>query len=135
MKNILNNTIYTLQFVHENDSKVLALPQALRDILPDKVRLTRSISRKHCLHLFTEYEWEVFQSKLKALPQDNIQVRKLMEFYIGIEYEADIRDGFLHIPQNLLDYIAVDDSVRAVYVSRIPEETEHHYSNYLLWTN
>lgn len=139
MEKSMNKTIYILQASEEpiEDGKKFLIPESLRELLPNKLRLVRSALRLHgknCLYVFTESEWEIFYNKLGELPKDNYQARKLMDFYLGSEYETDITDGELFVPQSLLIYMDCE-TASALYVSYAPKDMEHRNSDYLLWGN
>ena len=93
---------------HSIDAKGrLIIPAKFRELLGDSFVVTRGFDG--CLFVFTMEGWESFEDKLKALPMDKPETRKIARFFISGAVDADVdKQGRILIPANLIIHAGLE---------------------------
>ena len=91
-------------YSHQVDAKGrIIIPVKFREGLGASFVVTKGFDG--CLYAFAPEEWDAFDAKLRALPLDNENARKLTRFFIGGASEAEPdKQGRILLPQPLLAY-------------------------------
>lgn len=105
------------EYQHAIDSKNrMIIPSKFRDTLGDKFVLTKGLDG--CLYAYTMEEWGVLEEKLKKLPLTSKDARAFVRFFFSGANEIDIdKQGRALIPQNLLEYAAIEKDIVSIGVS------------------
>ncbi|MGI6113890.1 MAG: division/cell wall cluster transcriptional repressor MraZ [Mahellales bacterium] len=109
------------EFQHTIDAKGrLIMPARFRDDLGDTFVLTKGLD--NCLFVYPKTEWQVLQTKLKALPLTNKDARAFVRFFFSgaTECETD-KQGRILIPSNLRDHARLEKDVIVIGVSNRAE--------------
>lgn len=102
-KEILSTT-FRGNYSHNIDAKGrICIPVRFREALTESFVVTKGFDG--CLYAFAPEEWDIFDEKLRQLPLDNADARKLSRFFLGgaVDAEPD-KQGRILLPQNLLDH-------------------------------
>lgn len=103
--------MFTGEYKHVIDTKNrLSIPAKFRDKLSGLIYITKGFD--HCLFVFTEAEWHLFQKKIKSLPLSSAKSRAFTRiFFAGaVECELD-KQGRVILPQNLRDHAKLQKDV------------------------
>ena len=105
------------QHYHSIDKKGrVFVPAKYRDELGEEFMLSRSPDGKRCLCIYPMSEWQVIDSKLKALPA--VKAGKLIRFmYSGAELSSCDNQGRILIPQNLREYAGLQGETAIIGMS------------------
>ena len=109
------------EFQHTIDAKGrLIMPARFRDELGDTFVLTKGLD--NCLFIYPKTEWQVVQTKLKALPLTNKDARAFVRFFFSgaSECEAD-KQGRVLIPSNLREHAGLERDVVVIGVANRAE--------------
>ena len=109
------------EFQHTIDAKGrLIMPARFRDELGDTFVLTKGLD--NCLFIYPKTEWQVVQTKLKALPLTNKDARAFVRFFFSgaTECETD-KQGRVLIPSNLREHARLEKDVVIIGVANRAE--------------
>lgn len=106
------------EYNHKIDSRGrLNIPSKLRENLDERFFLTKGLD--HCLFLFPEEEWRVFENKLKKLPLTNKNARTFVRLFFAGASECTVdKQGRINIPNNLLDHSKIEKDVVIIGVGQ-----------------
>lgn len=92
------------EFQHSLDDKSrVIVPVKYRDKLGDVLILTKGLD--HCLFLYTQDEWTIFEQKLKKLPLTNNNARQFVRFFFAGATECSMdKQGRIVLPGHLRTY-------------------------------
>ena len=95
-------------YSHQVDQKGrIIIPVKFREGLGASFVVTKGFNG--CLYAFAPDAWEAFDEKLRALPLDNADARKLTRFFIGGAFEAEPdKQGRILLPQALKSHAAIE---------------------------
>jgi len=98
----------TGQYAHNVDAKGrLFIPARLREELGETFHVT--MGQDHCLSVFSDESWDVFMSKLKELPYNEVKkLRGLFAYSCDCEPDAQ---GRILLPAKLREYAQLDKEV------------------------
>ncbi|ANS75119.1 division/cell wall cluster transcriptional repressor MraZ [Paenibacillus yonginensis] len=105
------------EFQHSIDDKGrITIPAKFRDSLGTTFVVTRGLD--HCLFVYPLSEWEVLETKLKALPLMKSDARAFTRFFFSgaTECEWD-KQGRVNLPANLRDYAKLEKECVVLGVS------------------
>lgn len=121
------------EYQHAVDPKGrVIVPAKLREGLGEKFIVTKGLD--NCLFAYSQSEWIELETKLKALPFTDKDVRAFVRFFFAgaTECESD-KQGRILIPQNLREYAELSKDVYIIGVSTRVEiwdkEKWEKYSN------
>ena len=110
----------------------LMVPSKLRECFPEgeQIYLVRSLD--HCINLYTESRWNVFEEKILSLPEtESREVRRF--FYSSMQDAEPDGQGRILLPVGLREYAGISKSVIALgcgdHVEFWDEETYRNYTN------
>lgn len=98
-------------YEHSLDAKSrMIMPSKLREQIGETCVVTKGFDG--CLTIYSADEWEKFEKKLAALPQNNPKARKLIRtFGAGaVDIEID-KQGRLLLPAHLREYAGVTKDI------------------------
>ena len=105
------------EYQHSVDQKGrVIVPSKFREGLGEKFIVTKGLDS--CLFAYSSEEWSSLESKLKALPFTDKDVRAFIRFFFAgaAECETD-KQGRALIPQNLRDYAGLEKDIYVIGVS------------------
>ncbi|MBM7544508.1 MraZ protein [Weissella beninensis] len=99
------------EYKHTVDAKGrLIIPAKFRNQLGNKFILIKWL--EHSLYGFSPSAWEIFETKLKALPMTNKEARKFQRFVFSSAFEAEFdKQGRIAIPINLREYANLEKEI------------------------
>lgn len=105
------------EFEHSLDTKGrLTVPVKFREGLGETFVVTRGIDQ--CLFVYSDKEWSVLESKLKALPMTRADARSFVRFFFSGASECELdKQGRILLPQKLRDYASLDKDCTLLGVS------------------
>lgn len=103
--------MFTGEHKHNVDAKNrLSIPAKFREKLGSSFYITKGLD--HCLFVFSEEEWGVFVSKLKALPLSNQTARAFARTFFSGATEVELdKQGRIVLPQNLRMHAFIEKEV------------------------
>ena len=106
----------TGEFNHSIDAKGrLIIPSKLREDLGEDFLITKGFD--HCLFVYPNSEWKALETKLKALPLNNPNARKLTRFLVGSAVDGGVdKQGRVLISSALREFAGLDKEVVLVGV-------------------
>ena len=89
------------EYEHSLDAKGrLIMPSKLRQDIGEKFIITKGLDG--CLFVFSQNEWNNFETKLKTLPLSDKNARNFVRFFLSGATECEIdKQGRFLIPANL----------------------------------
>lgn len=95
------------EYQHTLDDKGrMTVPGKFRDGLGNAFVVTRGIDR--CLFVYPRPEWEILESKLKALPFTRSDARSFVRFFFSGATECELdKQGRVLLPATLRDYAGI----------------------------
>ena len=89
------------EYQHTIDAKGrLIIPAKFREGLGEHFVVTKGLD--HCLFVYPQSEWKVFEQKLKQLPLTSIDARKFVRFFFSGAVECDLDNQCrIMLPANL----------------------------------
>lgn len=105
------------EYQHAIDNKNrMIIPSKFREELGAKFVITKGLDG--CLYAYTMEEWKIMEDKLKKLPLTSKDARAFVRFFFSgaNEVEPD-KQGRVLIPQNLLEYAAIEKEIVSIGVS------------------
>ncbi|MCI0181781.1 MAG: division/cell wall cluster transcriptional repressor MraZ [Acidibacillus sp.] len=92
------------EFQHALDDKGrITIPAKFRDELGTSFVVTRGLD--HCLFVYARKDWEVLESKLRAMPLSRADARQFMRFFFSGAAESELdKQGRVLLPGNLREY-------------------------------
>ena len=104
------------EFTHAVDVKGrLSMPAKFREDLGEAFYITKGLD--HCLFVFPESEWHIFEEKLKTLPLTNKNARAFVRlFFAGASEGSFDKQGRILMPQTLRDHAEIDKEVVVIGV-------------------
>lgn len=105
------------EFEHSLDTKGrLTVPVKFRDGLGASFVVTRGLDK--CLFVYPTDEWQILESKLKALPMTRADARSFVRFFFSGACECELdKQGRILLPQKLRDYAELDKDCSLIGVS------------------
>lgn len=105
------------EYQHAIDNKNrMIIPSKFRDELGNSFVLTKGLDG--CLYAYTLSEWKIMEEKLKKLPLTSKDARAFVRFFFSGANEVEIdKQGRALIPQNLLEYAAIEREIVTIGVS------------------
>ncbi|WAH35541.1 division/cell wall cluster transcriptional repressor MraZ [Alicyclobacillus dauci] len=105
------------EFEHSLDTKGrLTVPVKFRDGLGTSFVVTRGLDK--CLFVYPMPEWQILESKLKALPMTRADARSFVRFFFSGASECELdKQGRILLPQKLRDYAELDKDCTLIGVS------------------
>lgn len=99
----------------DNKSRVI-IPSKIRDSLGMKFIMTKGLD--HCLFVYPQEEWNIFENKLKKLPLTQKDARAFVRFFFAgaVECEVD-KQGRVLIPANLREHAKLKTDAVIIGVS------------------
>lgn len=119
------------EFTHAVDVKGrMSIPAKFRENLGETFFITKGLD--HCLFVFPESEWRVFEEKLKTLPLTNKNARAFVRmFFAGATEGSFDKQGRILVPQPLRDHAAIDKEVVVIGVGeRIEIWSNQNWESY-----
>lgn len=119
------------EFNHAVDVKGrLSMPAKFRENLGEVFYITKGLD--HCLFVFPESEWRIFEEKLKTLPLTNKNARAFVRLFFAGAAEASFdKQGRILVPQTLREHAEIDKEVVVIGVGqRIEIWSTDQWSNY-----
>jgi MraZ protein len=108
------------EYQHTLDQKGrIIIPSKFREELGEKFIITKGLD--NCLFVYSQEEWEVVVSKLRALPFTDKDVRSFVRFFSAGAAECEMdKQGRILIPQNLREYAGlVKDAYLTGAITRV----------------
>lgn len=104
------------EYSHSVDSKGrLNMPSKFRDQLSETFFVTKGLD--HCLFVFPESEWRIFEDKLKQLPLTNKNARAFVRLFFAGATECSLdKQGRINIPQPLRSHACLEKEVIVIGV-------------------
>lgn len=101
-------TAFKGEYSHSIDAKGrLIVPAKFRELLGDQFVVTKGFDG--CLFVFAQEGWDEFEAKLKALPMDKPEARKLTRFFLAGAIDAELdKQGRILLPSNLLEHAKIE---------------------------
>lgn len=99
----------------DNKSRVI-IPSKIRDSLGMRFIMTKGLD--HCLFVYPQEEWNIFENKLKKLPLTQKDARAFVRFFFAgaVECEVD-KQGRVLIPANLREHAKLKTDAVIIGVS------------------
>ena len=99
------------EYNHSIDAKGrIIVPSKFREQLGDRFVVSKGLDR--CLWVFPKDEWELFSSKLRSLPTERKDARKLVRFFMSGAIEVDTdKQGRVLLSQALREHAKLDKDV------------------------
>ena len=104
------------EYEHSLDAKGrLIMPSKLRLDIGESFIITKGLDG--CLFVFSQNEWNNFETKLKTLPLSDKNARNFVRFFLSGATECEIdKQGRFLIPSNLREVAKLDKDVMIVGV-------------------
>ena len=104
------------EYEHSLDAKGrLIMPSKLRLDIGESFIITKGLDG--CLFVFSQNEWNNFETKLKTLPLSDKNARNFVRFFLSGATECEIdKQGRFLIPANLREVAKLDKDVMIVGV-------------------
>ena len=105
------------EYQHTIDAKGrLIIPAKFREGLGEHFVVTKGLD--HCLFVYPQSEWKVFEQKLKQLPLTSVDARKFVRFFFSGAVECDL-DNQCRImpPANLRTYADLKKDIVSIGVN------------------
>lgn len=105
------------EYQHAIDNKNrMIIPSKFREELGNSFVLTKGLDG--CLYAYPMSEWKIMEDKLKKLPLTSKDARAFVRFFFSGANEVEIdKQGRALIPQNLLEYAAIEKEIVSIGVS------------------
>lgn len=119
------------EFSHAVDVKGrMSMPAKFRENLGESFFITKGLD--HCLFVFPESEWRLFEEKLKTLPLTNKNARAFVRmFFAGATEGSFDKQGRILVPQTLRDHADIDKEVTVIGVGeRIEIWSDTNWESY-----
>jgi MraZ protein len=109
--------VFMGEFEHSLDAKGrLTVPVKFRDGLGDAFVVTRGLDQ--CLFVYPTSEWQILESKLKALPMTRSDARSFVRFFFSGACECELdKQGRILLPPKLRDYAKLEKDCTLIGVS------------------
>lgn len=106
------------------------MPAKLREDMGEKFIITKGLDG--CLFVFSQNEWENFETKLKTLPLTNKNARDFVRFFLSGAMECEIdKQGRFLISSNLRNVATLEKEVIIIGVgTRIEIWNKEKWENY-----
>ncbi|MCR5033155.1 MAG: division/cell wall cluster transcriptional repressor MraZ [Lachnospiraceae bacterium] len=103
--------MFKSEYNHTLDPKGrLIVPSKFRDELGDSFVVTKGLDG--CLLIYPNVTWNVFEEKLRALPQTKKEVRTLVRYFLAGAADCEVdKQGRILIPGNLRDFASIEKDV------------------------
>lgn len=105
------------EYQHSIDAKGrLIIPARFREGLGAQFIVTKGLD--HCLFVYPQEEWKMFENKLKQLPLTNTGARKFVRFFFAgaVECEMD-QQGRIVLPLHLREYAGLKKEIVSIGVN------------------
>ena len=104
------------EYEHSLDAKGrLIMPAKLRQDIGEKFIITKGLDG--CLFVFSQNEWNNFETKLKTLPLSDKNARNFVRFFLSGATECEIdKQGRFLIPANLRESAKLEKDAMIVGV-------------------
>ena len=99
------------EYNHTIDAKGrLIIPPKYRELLGQEFIVTKGLDG--CLFAFPQDEWQIFEDKLRLLPLNNADARKIIRFLVAGAATCELdKQGRILLPQVLRDFAKLDKDV------------------------
>ena len=88
----------------------LMVPSKLRELFPEGETLFLVRSLDHCINLYTESRWSIFEEKITSLPEtESRAVRRF--FYASMQEAEPDGQGRILLPVGLREYAGITKAV------------------------
>lgn len=88
----------------------MIIPSKFREDLGEDFLITKGFD--HCLFVYPNSEWKALEAKLKALPLNNPNARKLTRFLVGSAVDGGVdKQGRVLISSALREFAGLDKEV------------------------
>lgn len=125
------NLLFIGEYNHNIDNKGrIIIPSKIRESLGASFVMTKGLD--HCLFMYPQEEWRIFEDKLKKLPLTQKDARAFSRFFFAgaVECETD-KQGRVLIPSNLRDHANLRDDAVIIGVSnRLEIWDKETWANY-----
>ena len=104
--------LFTGEYNHTIDAKGrLIVPAKLREQLGESFTVTKGMDGR-CLAIYPAEEWEIFAGKLRSLPLNNPNSRKVIRYFMSgaVTCELD-KQGSILLPSSLREFAQLDKEV------------------------
>lgn len=105
------------EYQHALDNKNrMIIPSKFREGLGNTFVLTKGLDG--CLYAYHMEEWQKLENKLKGLPLTSKDARAFVRFFFSGAAEVEVdKQGRALIPQNLIEYAAINKEIVSIGVS------------------
>lgn len=92
------------EYQHSLDDKArITVPAKFRDELGSSFVITRGLD--HCLFIYPRKDWELLETKLRAMPLSRADARQFIRFFFSGAADCDLdKQGRVVLPANLREY-------------------------------
>ena len=99
------------EYNHTIDAKGrLIIPARFRELLGEEFILTKGLDG--CLSIYPMDAWEVFETKLRALPLTNKNARTFTRFFVAGATNCELdKQGRILVPQTLREFAGLEKEV------------------------
>lgn len=99
------------EYNHTVDAKGrVIIPAKFRELLGNEFMVTKGLDG--CLFVYAEEEWNTFANKLKALPVNNANARKLVRFFMAGAANVEVdKNGRILLPASLREFAGLEKDV------------------------
>ncbi|MCQ2549483.1 MAG: division/cell wall cluster transcriptional repressor MraZ [Lachnospiraceae bacterium] len=99
------------EYNHTVDAKGrVIIPAKFRELLGNEFMVTKGLDG--CLFVYDEEEWNAFANKLKALPVNNANARKLVRFFMAGAANVEVdKNGRILLPASLREFAGLEKDV------------------------
>jgi MraZ protein len=122
--------MFMSEYNHTIDPKGrLIIPSKFREALGDEFVVTKGMDG--CLFVYSNTDWNTFETKLTALPLINKEARKFARFFLAGAAAVEVdKQGRILIPAPLRTFAAIEKDVVLVGVgSRIEIWSKEQWEN------
>lgn len=106
------------------------MPAKFRENLGEKFVVTKGLD--HCLFVYPNEEWAIFEEKLRSLPLTSKDARAFIRFFFAGASECELdKQGRILIQSNLRDYAKLEKDLVIIGVStRVEIWSKAMWDNY-----
>jgi MraZ protein len=122
--------MFMSEYNHTIDPKGrLIIPSKFRETLGDEFVVTKGLDG--CLFVYSNKDWNIFETKLTALPLINKEARKFARFFLAGAATVEVdKQGRILIPAPLRTFAVIEKDVVLVGVgSRIEIWSKEQWEN------
>ena len=103
--------MFMCEYNHTVDPKGrLIVPTKFREMLGENFVVCKGLD--HCLYLYSNEDWEAFETQLSALPLTSKEARQFVRFFSAGSCQVEVdKQGRILIPPSLRAYAKLDKDV------------------------